>query len=83
MAATSLPRPPAPSVGRAHREPWPEQRALELLRDEAGTTFDPACVDALFDVLGAGESQEQVTVLRQTLADRPATSQSSPPAASI
>ncbi len=67
---------------RAYREPWPEQRALELLRDEAGTTFDPACVEALLEVLSAGEGQERVTVLRHTLADRTATSPSFPSAAS-
>jgi HD-GYP domain-containing protein (c-di-GMP phosphodiesterase class II) len=67
---------------RAYREPWPEQRALALLRDESGTTFDPACVEALLEVLGAGEGQERVTVLRQTLGRGPATSPSYPPAAS-
>jgi putative nucleotidyltransferase with HDIG domain len=67
---------------RAYREPWPEQRALALLRDESGTTFDPACVEALLEVLGAGEGRERVTVLRQTLRRGAATSPSFPPAAS-
>jgi HD-GYP domain-containing protein (c-di-GMP phosphodiesterase class II) len=67
---------------RAYREPWPEQRALALLRDESGTTFDPVCVEALLEVLGAGEGRERVTVLRQTLPRGAATSPSFPPAAS-
>ncbi len=58
---------------RAYREPWPEQRALSLLRDESGTSFDPACVAALLAVLGQGEAEERVTVLRSTLGRRPAT----------
>jgi HD-GYP domain-containing protein (c-di-GMP phosphodiesterase class II) len=57
---------------RAYREPWPQQRALQLLRDETGTSFDPACVEALLEVLGEGTG-ESVTVLRRTLGRRPAT----------
>ncbi|MDX6550278.1 MAG: hypothetical protein QOJ31_962 [Gaiellales bacterium] len=57
---------------RAYREPWPQGRALQLLRDESGTSFDPACVEALLDVLGEGAGQ-RVTVLRRTLGRRPAT----------
>jgi putative nucleotidyltransferase with HDIG domain len=37
---------------RVYRAAWPVERALELLRDEAGTAFDARCVDALVRVLG-------------------------------
>jgi HD-GYP domain-containing protein (c-di-GMP phosphodiesterase class II) len=32
---------------RVYRAAWPQERALELLRDESGTAFDERCVDAL------------------------------------
>lgn len=38
---------------RVYREAWSPQRALALLREEAGTGFDPACVEALARVTGA------------------------------
>jgi HD-GYP domain-containing protein (c-di-GMP phosphodiesterase class II) len=37
---------------RVYRDAWPVERALELLRAEAGTAFDPVCVQALVRVLG-------------------------------
>ncbi len=58
---------------RAYREPWTQIRALELLRAESSTSFDPGCVDALLAVLGEGEGEQRVTVLRRTLGRRPAT----------
>lgn len=38
---------------RAYREPWPEERALELIASETGTAFDPVCSGALLAVVGA------------------------------
>jgi len=32
---------------RVYRAAWPQERALELLRDESGTAFDERCVVAL------------------------------------
>jgi response regulator RpfG family c-di-GMP phosphodiesterase len=31
---------------RSYKEPWPEERVLQELRDCAGTQFDPAVVEA-------------------------------------
>ena len=46
---------------RVYREAWTRDDALALLRREAGTEFDPRCVEALERVLareaGATESQ--------------------------
>ncbi len=39
---------------RAYREPWSQERALELIESETGTAFDPACAKALFAVLRGG-----------------------------
>jgi HD-GYP domain-containing protein (c-di-GMP phosphodiesterase class II) len=36
---------------RVYREAWPHERAIALLREGAGTTFDVRCVDALERVL--------------------------------
>jgi hypothetical protein len=56
---------------RAYRDPWTQERALAQIVSESGTTFDPACVTALTEVVaGAGT---RVTVLRRTLGRRPAT----------
>jgi HD-GYP domain-containing protein (c-di-GMP phosphodiesterase class II) len=38
---------------RVYRSAWSHERAIGLLRDEAGTAFDPDCVDALERVLAA------------------------------
>ena len=32
---------------RVYRPAWTHERALQLLRDESGTAFDPRCVAAL------------------------------------
>ena len=37
---------------RVYRPAWTVDEALTLLRDEAGTAFDPQCVDALVQILG-------------------------------
>jgi HD-GYP domain-containing protein (c-di-GMP phosphodiesterase class II) len=37
---------------RVYRAAWPAEDALALVRSEAGTAFDPRCVDALVRVLG-------------------------------
>ena len=39
---------------RVYRAAWAPERALELLRDETGTAFDPRCVEALERALGSG-----------------------------
>jgi putative nucleotidyltransferase with HDIG domain len=38
---------------RAYREPWPRERAVELIESETGAAFDPVCARALLAVLGA------------------------------
>ena len=38
---------------RVYREAWTQQGAIELLRRESGTAFDPRCVEALERVLGS------------------------------
>jgi HD-GYP domain-containing protein (c-di-GMP phosphodiesterase class II) len=42
---------------RVYRPAWPQERALELLRDESGTAFDERCVDALEAVVAGVEEQ--------------------------
>jgi putative nucleotidyltransferase with HDIG domain len=37
---------------RVYRDAWPVERALGLLREEAGTGFDPRCVAALERIVG-------------------------------
>jgi HD-GYP domain-containing protein (c-di-GMP phosphodiesterase class II) len=37
---------------RVYRPAWAVDEALALIRNEAGTAFDPQCVDALFEILG-------------------------------
>jgi HD-GYP domain-containing protein (c-di-GMP phosphodiesterase class II) len=44
---------------------------MEQIVSESGTTFDPACVAALTEVLSGADTR--VTVLRRTLGRRPAT----------
>ena len=48
---------------RVYREAWPERDALDLLRREAGTKFDPRCVDALAQVVERG--REPATAVAQ------------------
>jgi putative nucleotidyltransferase with HDIG domain len=40
---------------RVYRPAWPQERALELLRDESGSAFDERCVDALEAVVAGVE----------------------------
>ena len=40
------------TADRVYREAWSPEQALELLSREAGTAFEPVCVDALRRVLG-------------------------------
>jgi hypothetical protein len=56
---------------RAYRDPWTQERALAQIVSESGTTFDPACVTALTEVVAGAATR--VTVLRRTLGRRPAT----------
>jgi putative nucleotidyltransferase with HDIG domain len=42
---------------RVYRRAWSHERAMELLRDEAGTTLDARCVDALERVLARSHPQ--------------------------
>jgi len=56
---------------RAYREPWTQERALEQIVSESGTTFDPACVAALAEVIAGADTR--VTVVRRTLGRRPMT----------
>jgi len=47
---------------RVYREAWTPERALGLLRAEAGTAFDTRCVDALEHVIDRGRSALPVAV---------------------
>jgi putative nucleotidyltransferase with HDIG domain len=38
---------------RVYRDAWPHERAVALLREESGTSFDPKCVAALERVLSS------------------------------
>jgi HD-GYP domain-containing protein (c-di-GMP phosphodiesterase class II) len=40
---------------RVYRDAWPAERAVALIRDETGTSFDPHCADALLAVLAGPE----------------------------
>jgi HD-GYP domain-containing protein (c-di-GMP phosphodiesterase class II) len=44
---------------RVYRPAWPQERALELLRDEVGTAFDERCVDALEAVVAEVEERRE------------------------
>jgi putative nucleotidyltransferase with HDIG domain len=50
---------------RVYRAAWPVERALELLGDEADTTFDARCVEALVRVLG-GEARVRESIVAKT-----------------
>ncbi|MEJ2358398.1 MAG: PAS domain S-box protein [Deinococcales bacterium] len=39
---------------RPYRPAWPRERALSYIRNESGRHFDPAVVDAFFEVVGQG-----------------------------
>ncbi len=38
---------------RVYRDAWTHERAIKLLRDESGTSFDAKCVNALERVLAS------------------------------
>lgn len=42
---------------RSYREAWTEERAQGLIRESAGTHFDPACVETFFAVVPAWEAR--------------------------
>jgi putative nucleotidyltransferase with HDIG domain len=42
---------------RVYRGAWPAERALALLREEAGVAFDPRCVAALQRLVGPAEPE--------------------------
>jgi HD-GYP domain-containing protein (c-di-GMP phosphodiesterase class II) len=42
---------------RVYRPAWTLDKALELLSEESGTRFDPACVEALERVIGREQDQ--------------------------
>ena len=41
---------------RVYRPAWTLEEALELISAESGTSFDPACVEALERVIGASRT---------------------------
>ena len=45
---------------RVYRAAWPVERALSLLREEAGVAFDPRCVDALERLVGVAGPELRV-----------------------
>jgi putative nucleotidyltransferase with HDIG domain len=49
---------------RVYRAAWSHEAALDLLREETGTTFDARCVKALESVLGREQLERQFTPLR-------------------
>jgi HD-GYP domain-containing protein (c-di-GMP phosphodiesterase class II) len=44
---------------RAYRGAWTHEAALELIRSESGTAFDPRCVQALEQVLARPGAQAE------------------------
>jgi len=47
---------------RVYREAWTHERAIALLREESGSSFDPKCVAALERVLARERSPETIAV---------------------
>ncbi len=47
---------------RVYRAAWPVERALSLLREEAGVAFDPRCVDALERLVGVAGPELRLAV---------------------
>jgi HD-GYP domain-containing protein (c-di-GMP phosphodiesterase class II) len=47
---------------RVYREAWTHERAIALLREESGSSFDPVCVAALERVLARERSPETIAV---------------------
>ncbi len=52
---------------RPYKPAFPVEKALEIIRSERGTHFDPAVVDAFFDAL------DEILYVHQECADEPAT----------
>jgi len=58
---------------RAYRGPWDRSMALDYMREQAGTHFDPTCVDAFFAVVDhwelqfSAEAEGAATVVQQPL----------------
>src|SRR5690606_27190002 len=42
---------------RSYRPAWTAEKAQALMREESGTHFDPACVEALFEVVDRFEAE--------------------------
>jgi HD-GYP domain-containing protein (c-di-GMP phosphodiesterase class II) len=57
---------------RVYRDAWPAERALDLLRRESGTGFDPDCVAALERVLGRDPVALPVPVAAEAMVAVPA-----------
>ena len=59
---------------RAYRGPWDRVMALEYVREQSGSHFDPACVDIFFQVVDqwelqfSAEAEGAATVVQQPLA---------------
>ena len=49
---------------RVYRRAWSQDEALALLRRESGAAFDPRCVDALAEVVGAAVAPLRVLQAR-------------------
>jgi HD-GYP domain-containing protein (c-di-GMP phosphodiesterase class II) len=47
---------------RVYRDAWTHERAVALLREESGSSFDPKCVEALERVLARERSPESIAV---------------------
>jgi len=45
---------------RVYRPAWSQEKALALLRREAGSAFDPRCVDALASLVGAAAEPQRL-----------------------
>lgn len=50
---------------RSYREPWPQERALQVIVEGSGTHFDPECVSAFVRLCEKGELVVPVSSLRR------------------
>ena len=48
---------------RPYKEPWPIEKAVDLIKEERGKHFDPQVVDAFMDVL------DEIVTIRNELSD--------------
>ncbi len=48
---------------RPYKKPWPIDKALEEIKNEAGTHFDPAVVEAFLDLMADHSRREKVEAL--------------------